>query len=691
MIVQMKKVSIVVLNSERKSSLKKLRKLGLVHLEALEGNGPVLAAFKESSSIADRAISIVDEIKVSKKRIPSQVQLDPNEADEKAREIVALADRKKALLDLITQSTIELERLEKWGSVDPSDFKSLAEKGLYMYMYEIPIDRYVLIGDNLKTMVVNSEGKIARFLLLSEEEVLERPEGLPPEAYAVPMPEKSTDQFAVDIQNAENEVAEIESKLIECKKFRDGMIGLKKALALDIEFETIYTGMERDGAKESESRTEQDTVETALEKEREEAGDTSGKLAWITGYVPADSVEDLCAACKLNEWACAVSDPADDDPVPTKLKNNRLVSIIYPLTDFLDVTPGYHEFDISGWFLLFFSIFFGMIFADAGYGALISLVGLILLAKAKAGKRSLPVLVIILGLCTMIYGILTCSWFGIDWNILPPWMVNISFSPISSAKMEMMGVADAAARANTNQKVFCFMLALVQLSVAHIKCFIADRKSLKCLGDLGSLLQLWGMFYVVMNMVVDGTRFPLANTGNPIPIFGGAVVLPSVMPLIAIGVLGFGFVLSFIFSNYEGSVGKSVLESCKNIISVLLGVVNVFSDIVSYIRLWAVALAGAAISSTVNSMAGPMFGKLAIVVFAVILLVFGHGLNMILNLLSVVVHGVRLNTLEFSQHLGMTWSGTKYRPFSENGDMKEVRVEGLGKAINAVGELGKLR
>ena len=137
MIVQMKKVSIVVLNSERKSSLKKLRKLGLVHLEALEGNGPVLAAFKESSSIADRAISIVDEIKVSKKRIPSQVQLDPNEADEKAREIVALADRKKALLDLITQSTIELERLEKWGSVDPSDFKSLAEKGLYMYMYEI--------------------------------------------------------------------------------------------------------------------------------------------------------------------------------------------------------------------------------------------------------------------------------------------------------------------------------------------------------------------------------------------------------------------------------------------------------------------------------------------------------------------------------------------------------------------------
>jgi V/A-type H+-transporting ATPase subunit I len=109
------------------------------------------------------------------------------------------------------------------------------------------------------------------------------------------------------------------------------------------------------------------------------------------------------------------------------------------------------------------------------------------------------------------------------------------------------------------------------------------------------------------------------------------------------------------------------LESCKNIISVLLGVVNVFSDIVSYIRLWAVGLAGAAISSTVNEMAGPLLGHAILFIAAIALLVFGHGLNMILNLLSVIVHGVRLNTLEFSSHLGMSWSGFKYNPFRESG------------------------
>jgi len=97
-----------------------------------------------------------------------------------------------------------------------------------------------------------------------------------------------------------------------------------------------------------------------------------------------------------------------------------------------------------------------------------------------------------------------------------------------------------------------------------------------------------------------------------------------------------------------------------------LGIANVFSDIMSYIRLWAVGLAGAAIASTVNAMAGPMLGHLILFIFGVVLIVFGHGLNLVLNALSVLVHGVRLNTLEFSGHVGLTWAGFPYKPFSEN-------------------------
>jgi V/A-type H+-transporting ATPase subunit I len=197
-----------------------------------------------------------------------------------------------------------------------------------------------------------------------------------------------------------------------------------------------------------------------------------------------------------------------------------------------------------------------------------------------------------------------------------------------------------------NLQIVCFSLALLQLSIAHIKGIFRNIKSLKLFGELGSLAMLIGMYNVVLALVVSSSvrRIPF---------------LPAALYLIA-----GGFVLAFVFAGYEGSVVKSIVDSLKNIISVILGITNVFSDIMSYIRLWAVGLAGASISATVNAMAGPLLGNF-LIFLGIILLVFGHGLNLVLNVLSVLVHGVRLNTLEFSGHLGLTWAGTAYKPFAK--------------------------
>jgi V/A-type H+-transporting ATPase subunit I len=196
--------------------------------------------------------------------------------------------------------------------------------------------------------------------------------------------------------------------------------------------------------------------------------------------------------------------------------------------------------------------------------------------------------------------------------------------------------------------IFCFFLALMQLSIGHIIGIIRNlkAKSLKFLADLGNIFMLAGIFNLVLALVVS-------NDYRRIPFF------PVCLYLIATG-----FVLNFVFAAYEGSIGRSIMESLKNIISVILGITNVFSDIMSYIRLWAVGLAGASISSTVNTLAGPLLGNF-LVFLGILLLVFGHGLNIILNVLSVLVHGVRLNTLEFSSHVGLTWSGMAYKPFSD--------------------------
>jgi len=85
----------------------------------------------------------------------------------------------------------------------------------------------------------------------------------------------------------------------------------------------------------------------------------------------------------------------------------------------------------------------------------------------------------------------------------------------------------------------------------------------------------------------------------------------------------------------------------------------------SYIRLFAVGMASLAIAQSFNGMASPMLKGLAFPAGMLILLI-GHGLNIIMGLLSVVVHGVRLNLLEFSGQLGMEWAGIPYEPFKKN-------------------------
>ena len=638
MIVPMKKVSLVVLNKERKDALLQLKKVGVVHLEQIDGSSEQLSLYKEASNNAVAANAILSDIKVAKKKSFSSTvkTLSNDEIIDKCKHIIDISDKKKKLLEEIASDAAEIERFANWGQVDIEDFAFLKEKGISFKMYEIPEDKYGLIDEKVTTICVNRIKKIVRFLLIDASE--DRPEGLPPEAFEVPMPVLSTKDLAKRVEDNEAEISKIEEELKAETVYISQIQNFKSNLESDIQFETIYSGMGQ-----------------------ENSGKTTD-LAWLTGYVPIDSFDKLKDCVTKNSWAMAASDPTEEDNVPTKLKNNKFVSLIYPLTDFLGTVPGYHEYDISGWFLLFFCVFFGMIFGDGGYGLLVTIASLVLVLKSLFQKKSvspLMGLLLLLGLSTVAWGTVTCTWFGLKPEQLPAWLTSLSITPISNAagsdyRLYLPWNTEVGLTTGQNLQIFCFTLAFLQLSVAHLKGMARNRKSLKVLGEFGSLLQIWGMFYVVLSMVVSSALFPLGLVVNNIPV-----------GTIAIALVGGGFALSFIFSNYEGNIGASILESCKNIISVLLGVVNVFSDIVSYIRLWAVGLAGSAISNTVNEMAGPLLGHAITFIAFVALIAFGHGLNMVLNLLSVIVHGVRLNTLEFSTHLGMSWSGFKYNPFAE--------------------------
>ncbi len=644
MIVPMKKVSLIIMGDQRAEALKTLRRLGILHIEISEGYGEKLLKLKEDAALLETALFIVGKKKDGEAAAP----LSSADAIDLAREILSLTEEKKSVLAEEAALAAELARLYGWGDVDPQSLQALAADGIEAALYETSAAQYDTLDATVRTVCVSRTNVSVKFLLIhtGAEGEAETVSALAP--CRVALPTVSTAAMRQRTAALQARAQEIDRTLEAHAAHGESLAAAIVACEREIEFEVYATGMD---------------IETLSE-----GAHTPVSVACFTGYLEAENVDRLKQTAARHAWGLLVEDPTEEDHVPTKLKNNKFVSLIYPLTDFLGTVPGYFEHDISAWFLMFILIFFGIIFGDGAYGLLISAVAAVPIVKALVQKKPpspLFLLVGLFGLSTVLWGTLTCTWFGLAADQLPVWLQRLSIPFISNVYADKIwypfwvpfgGVGLTTAQ---NLQIVCFSLALVQLSVAHVKGAARCGRSVKMLGDIGAILQLLGIYYVVLSLVVNPQVFGLGLVIGGVPV--GTV---------AITLVGIGFVLSFVFSNYEGNLGQSVVASMKDIVSVLLGVVNVFSDIISYIRLWAVGLAGAAISTTVNELAGPFLGNFLFMIIAIVILVFGHGLNMILNVLSVIVHGIRLNTLEFSSHLNMSWSGHKFKPFEEKTDCK---------------------
>jgi V/A-type H+-transporting ATPase subunit I len=181
---------------------------------------------------------------------------------------------------------------------------------------------------------------------------------------------------------------------------------------------------------------------------------------------------------------------------------------------------------------------------------------------------------------------------------------------------------------------FCFILALVQLSMGRLWKAVCMGNIKGYLSNIGWILVLIGNFILILKLLVYPGSFP--------------------------GFMWYFFIaglLMVIFSDVDWKDPAAVFQFPFNII-------NSFTDVLSYIRLFAVGMAGFYIADSFNGMAGDVFRISPWLALAsAVILLFGHGLNLALCLMSVMVHGVRLNTLEFSNHVGLCWGGIKFQPF----------------------------
>lgn len=644
MIAPMKKITLLVLEHERAQSLKTLRKLGVVHVESKQVQSRNLTELKTLQNKVILARSILSETMDKKEKKNEGVLVGLASTEEKrialVERVIALNEEKRSIAAEGAHITAIIREYSGFGDFDPADFAYLKENGVSIAIASSLEKQYAELflpdtkentgkkkntkeKSELKTLRLAQDKNKCIFLIIAGDEGI--PAKVDSSITILPLPEKRNSEYQKDLIALRERETAINAELKNLTRHTLELDAFKKILDKRIEFETVYAGMETAALQEAPD------------------GQTGLALAWLIGYIPAKEMPALKASVAKNNWALLSDDPTEDDAVPTKLEGNAVTEMIHPLFDFLNTYPGYFETDISWVFLLFFGIFVGMIFGDAGYGAVILLATLYMAIKKKrAGKKLGASLRLFMYLAAMIlvWGTLSCSWFGIDPQYLPDFMTKICVKGISPL------VSDA--EKNNNVMLISFTIGLAHLLIAHIIAIATGKKNLKIFADIGKMALLVGMYVVVLNVL-------------SLPFFGMELPIRTWV-FVCIGV---GFALDFVFSNYEGSIKASIIASLKDIINKVLGVVNVFSDIMSYVRLWAVGLAGASIIATVNSIAGPMFGKAVLFAFGLLICVFGNGLNMVLNVLSVLVHGVRLNTMEFAGHLGLGLTGFKYKPFSE--------------------------
>ena len=364
---------------------------------------------------------------------------------------------------------------------------------------------------------------------------------------------------------------------------------------------------------------------------------TQGVVSWIEGWVPQDAVPKVRAKAVTKAWGILLRDAEPGEDPPTLVRPPKMFRSVAVLFAGLGIAPAYTESDVSVPFMCYFSLFFAMLVGDGAYGAIFLAATLFGWWKTRpqgeAGHRPRAVLswltlLTVFSSATVVWGVLSNTWFGAgipwcrDWPTVR-WLADPSYN---------------------NMMLLCFTIGVSHLMLARLwngVCKWPDSTALAEFGWAGILLTM----YLVTNTIVK--------------------IFPA-FPAWGCWVGGISIALVFLFT-----VKPSELKAHGAELGMLpLSIMSALGDVISYVRLFAVGLASVKVAENFNMMAldvarvGHVWWTSALLaVGMVVILLVGHGLNLAMAGLSILVHAVRLNTLEFSNHKGVSWSGHAFRPF----------------------------
>ena len=589
MIEKMKKI-IVVAPSERKAALLSgIRDLGVIHITEKAAPDAVLSA--QLAELTKMRSVLAEMPKTEQKEIITGAAFDSVH-----KSLLTATEEKRQLSESIVKMKVEREKIAKWGDFNPKDFELLSEKGLDFSFYLIGAKEVANLPEDCRYITLKSIDKQCAIAVIGEL----------PNTYnssRFEIPKLGLSQLDAEIGKNTKRIAELETQIKESACWISSYDKAIRTLTDEIVYRSVDNG-----------------------------ASTEEGLSLLCGFIPETDLPEFKEEARKSCWAYALDDPSEEDPVPTKVRYNKVTKIMKPVFDMLGTVPGYREYDISMWFLLFLSLFFGMIIGDAAYGVIFLIVAVVMNIKTKKCSN-LNLLLYVMSIATVVWGSLTGAWFGSDAVLEKlPFLTKLIIKPLKDQDILMK---------------FCFAIGTIQLSLACLMNIVRKwkEKSLAFVADFAWLAMIISIYFLSLMLVI----------GAEINVY------------LVFGIIIGGLLLVIVFGSQAPgkSFGKGLKTGLGGAFTTILNTISAFGNVMSYIRLFAVGMASLAIAQSFNGMASNLSEGFAIVA-GILVLVIGHGLNIIMGLLSVVVHGVRLNLLEFSGQLGMEWAGIPYEPFKKS-------------------------
>ena len=512
----------------------------------------------------------------------------------------------------------EMARLQKladdiapWGRYSEEDITKLAERGVTLrYFTTQPSVFDKMLDEWSETMTIS---EIAR----TQSTV-----------YFVVV---ATDSSAVVVDGQEVRLPSKDSEALKAE-----IAELAQAnKALDATFSRAAASVEliEDSAATIKEQLQGLKVDATAQREAD------GELIVLEGWAEADTAEKVDKM--LEEYPNLVfmkRDATIDDEAPVKLKNNKFARL-FELIGSMYSLPKYGTLDLTAIFGPFYMLFFAICLCDAGYGLILLLVGLALLKKGGAGMRQAAWLSIVCSSATVAFGFYANSFFG---------MTISDFLPIHQDSL-----------LNFQEDFFSISLAL---GVFQILVGMAINIWMKSkLFGFTSTFGLLGWFIILLS----------GSLAVGLPMFGLTIPGFDASSPIFYGALGLGAVLMLLLNNVKRNplinIGAGLWDTYNNITGLL-------SDVLSYIRLFAIGLSGGVLAQVFNSLAMGLSGLsegiagsawyvvvLQIVAASIILLI-GHGINLFMSAISSFVHPMRLTFVEFYKNAGFEMSQRSFDP-----------------------------